>query len=312
MPKPENWRLSENQHLERDLGLSSLDRIELFAGLQEQGVAELDETTFARFSTIGDIADWLKKSSRSEEERIDPPQATTPRWTRWLVFRSLRNATHSGIVVPLFRRLSNLNTVGLEHLDKVDPPVVFAANHCSNLDTIAILAALPYQWRGRLAPAIRQEYFEAHFRPEAFSVKRRARSSFEFYLAGALFNTFPIPQKMEGVQKALRYAGELVEAGYCPLIFPEGGRSPDGNLRPFMPGVGVLASRLEVPVIPIHLDGLFEILPRYESWPKAGTCTVRIGTPLLLDRRTDFKTATQRVEDAVHRLAAGVQNEDAD
>jgi len=165
-------------------------------------------------------------------------------------------------------------------------------------------AALPRFWRKRLAPAIRQEYFAAHFAGDLFTFRERIRNTLEYYLACTLFNTFPIPQKMGGVQRALRYAGELVEEGYCPLLFPEGGRSEDGNMRPFMPGIGIMAIRLRIPVVPVHISGLFEVLSRSDSWPKPGKCAVRIGTALKFNREADPKRVAKRVEEAIRSLSS--------
>ena len=75
-----------------------------------------------------------------------------------------------------------------------------------------------------------------------------------------MFNAFPLPQREAGARDALRYAGELASDGYCIVIFPEGVRTDKGEIRPFQPGVGMLASRLGIPVVPVKLEGLERVL----------------------------------------------------
>ena len=102
---------------------------------------------------------------------------------------------------------------GLEHLDGIDGPVIFAANHQSHLDTPAILRALPPRWRYRLAPAMAKEFFKAHFFPGQFDWKARLTNSANYYLASLFFNAFPLPQREAGTRQTLRYIGELIERG---------------------------------------------------------------------------------------------------
>ena len=83
-----------------------------------------------------------------------------------------------------------------------------------------------------------------------------------------LGNAFPIPQQESGVRATLRYAGDLISDGWSLLIFPEGERRPTGQLGAFQPGVGLLARRLQVPVIPIHLEGVAQVLPAGRIIPR--------------------------------------------
>ena len=300
---------SKDDNLDVDLGMTSLDRIELLTRIQEYHSQRLDEETFARLSTVGEISSWLEDSAENQRHAtgdfLDSAlRSTRPRWTRTFPIRVFRDAAQSALIVPVFKRYIEFSVEGERHLDCVKPPVIFAANHCSNLDTIALQSALPYEWRHRLAPAIRQEYFAAHFSPIDFSFKERMRKSLEYYLACILFNTFPIPQHMGGIHRTLKYAGELVEQGYCLLIFPEGARSEDGRLRTFKAGIGVLATGLHVPVVPVHISGLFEVLSKHDSWPSSGRSTLRIGTALRFSRKMDSKLAAKQVEEAIRALGS--------
>jgi long-chain acyl-CoA synthetase len=101
----------------------------------------------------------------------------------------------------------------------------------------------------------------------------------------------------------LKYTGALIDDRYCPLVFPEGAHSPDGKLQPFKNGIGLMAVELRVPVVPIHLHGLFEIYSIHHEWPQPGKVKVTIGAPLHFDAH-DQERATREIEDAIARMAA--------
>ena len=84
---------------------------------------------------------------------------------------------------------------GLEHLESLEGPVIFAANHQSHLDTPVILDALPARWRYRVAPAMAKEFFKAHFYPDQFGRQAYLQNSANYYLASLFFNAFPLPQR---------------------------------------------------------------------------------------------------------------------
>src|SRR5690349_18546213 len=151
---------------------------------------------------------------------------------------------------------------GAEALRSLRGPVVFASNHQSYLDPAAILAALPSRWRYSVAPAMWKEFFDAHFHPERHSLVRRMTSGLNFYIATLLFNAFPLPQRETGVRETVRHIGDLVSEGWSVLIFPEGERTIGGEIETFQPGVGMVASRLRVPVVPVRLRGVDRVLPR--------------------------------------------------
>jgi long-chain acyl-CoA synthetase len=191
---------------------------------------------------------------------------------------------------------------GLENLDAVEPPVIFAANHTSDLDTVAILAALPSRWRSRLAPAMKKESFQAHFEPKRFPWKEVLRWRLAYIAASSIFNTYPLPQVMAGARRALKYTGELISRGYCPLVFPEGELTPDGQMHPFRPGIGMMAVQLRVPIIPVYIEGLFKVYSKHDSWPTPGPVRISFGRPLEFPTGTDNEAAAQKVEQAVADL----------
>jgi long-chain acyl-CoA synthetase len=181
--------------------------------------------------------------------------------------------------------------------------VIFAANHQSHMDTPVILAALPRQIRARVATAMAKEFFKAHFFPQQFTRKQWFTNSLNYWLSAAFFNAFPLPQREAGARQTLRYAGELLGDGYSVLIFPEGKRTEHGEINAFRPGVGMMASRLGVPVVPVRLVGVDRVL--HHSWKMAtpGRVKVIFGRPMRLSGE-DYAQLASQVETAVRNLSA--------
>jgi long-chain acyl-CoA synthetase len=308
-----------------EIGLSSLDRVELMMALEEAFQTTLDETALAGAHTVRDL-DALVRS--------DQPPAPTPmtaaataasgapgslaggstartlrgegpidfpswnrRWPSWL----LRRASLPTWILPLARVFLRMRVEGREHLARLHQPVVFAANHQSHLDTPAILIALPARWRYRLAPAMAKEFFVAHFNPTRVSRSEWITNSLKYYLACQFFNAFPLPQREAGTRQTLRYIGDVLSDGYSVLIFPEGKRTQAGEINRFMPGIGMIGSRLDVPVIPVRLDGLDRVLHPTMKFPKRGPVRVAFGAPLRLTG-DDYPALAKQVEDAVRAL----------
>ncbi len=163
------------------------------------------------------------------------------------------------------------------------------------MDVPAILAALPARWRYRVAPAMRKEFFEEHFHGHSFT------NSLNYYLSALMFNAFPIPQREAGVFSTLRYMGDLAGGGWCVLIFPEGRMTKAGEIAPFQPGIGMIASKLQVPVVPVRLEGLDHVL--HSSWKMArmGRVKIKFGPPVHL-AGNDYLANTRQVEAAVRAL----------
>src|SRR5579864_136839 len=284
------------------LAISSLERVELLSELENQYGVEISAKRRSSISTVDEL-NALVHHAGEQTARVE--RTLLPRWTRTFPLRALRFLFFQAVVIPLFRGLLTLKVEGLDNLQNLKPPVLFASNHQSDLDAPAIFTTLPRQWRYRLAPAMSQDYFRAWLEPGKASFSERTSIMFQYFLATGLFNAYPLPQRMAGVRRALKYTGELIDKGYCPLVFPEGIRTPDGALHPFKTGIGLMATHLRATVVPIHLAGLFEIYPSNASWPKRGPVHVQIGVPLHFEEEHDELTATQGIEDAVHRLAAG-------
>jgi 1-acyl-sn-glycerol-3-phosphate acyltransferase len=203
----------------------------------------------------------------------------------------------------MVRELVRLKARGLENLSGLEPPVIIAANHSSHFDTAVLYAALPLRWRRRMTPAMSQDFFRPLFERHRFPPEEFGKAAGQFALACGLFNAYPLPQKMGGARRALRYTGELIDRGYCPLVFPEGERTPSGRMLPFKSGIGLMARRLGVPIVPVYLEGVYEVYSMHHEWPAPGRVVVSFGRPLRFEASGDYLEAARVVEAAVRALA---------
>jgi long-chain acyl-CoA synthetase len=287
-----------------ELGLSSLERVELMMVLEDSLQVTIDESRFATARTVGDLEALTRPiEAGSAAAVVSSEPIEFPSWNRSLPAVALRRASLPTWILPLGKLFVTLKVHGLEHLASIRDPVIFAANHQSHLDTPMILQALPPRWRYRIAPAMAKEFFKPHFYPDQYTASARLTNSINYYLASTFFNAFPLPQRETGTRQTLRYIGELIGDGYSVLIFPEGRRTEKGEINRFQPGVGMIASRLEVPVVPVRIEGLDRILHHTWKFPARGNASVAFGAPMSL-KGNDYTALAARVEDAVRHLPA--------
>jgi long-chain acyl-CoA synthetase len=273
------------------LGLSSLDRVELMLDLEEQFDFSVDESMFTGARTV----------SALDEITTSPSEPEFPVWNRFWLARIIRGTALSVLFLPFVRMIARARVSGMEHLTSLQGPVIFAPNHQSHLDTPLILSALPRRYRLRVAPAMWKEYFDGHFSPSRHTRYERFRDSLTYWLVALFFNAFPIPQTQVGAGQSLRYLGDLVADNWSILFFPEGERTEAGEIKTFQPGMGLIAGRLGVPIVPVRLRGLEKILHRHARWPRPGRVEISFGPPLHL-KGQDYVALAKQVEQAVLAL----------
>jgi 1-acyl-sn-glycerol-3-phosphate acyltransferase len=186
-------------------------------------------------------------------------------WARSQPARVARLALVEGVMRPVMSLVASPAVKGLDRLDRLDGPVIFAANHHSHADTPLMLTTVPEPWRHRLVVGAAADYF----------FRTRIGGSIAALAIGAI----PIERTKVGRQSA-SLATDLIGDGWSLLIFPEGGRSPDGWGQPFRGGAAYLAIRCNVPVVPVHLQGTGRILRKGKKLPQPSRTTVTFGDPL--------------------------------
>ena len=283
-----------------ELGLSSLERVELMVALEDAYGARIDESAFAEARSIADLKTLVERGTDTGAHASAEP-VEFPTWNRSRLAWFIRRISLPTWILPLGRVFVKLAVNGGEHLASLDRPVIFAVNHQSHLDLPVVLMALPPRIRYGVAPAMAKEFFKAHFFPNQYGRWAWFTNSLNYYLAALFFNAFPLPQREAGTRQTLRYIGSVLESGYSVLIFPEGKRTDTGRIDRFRPGIGMIASKLDVPVVPVRVDGLDKILHHTWKMAKPGPARVTFGAPLHLSG-DDYEDLAKQVEEAVRRL----------
>ena len=121
---------------------------------------------------------------------------------------------------------------------------------------------------------------------------------------------FPLP-KLSGFRESFRFAGELADRGWSVLVFPEGNLTPDGKLQPFRAGIGLLADNLKLPVVPMRIDGAYEIREARSRFNRPGRIRVHIGKPMEFPAATDPQQIAQELEQRVASLGTEQEEKSA-
>ena len=288
-----------------ELGLKSLDRIELTMALEELTGDGVNESAVAACRTVGELRQLIDAATHAAPAGAE---FTFPRWATNRLARAVRNVSLRTWILPLARIFLRLRIDGREHLDALRGPAIFAANHQSHFDTPAILLSVPARWRRRMAVAMAREFFDARFFPQRHNVLEQLGNGALYGLAALFFNAFPLPRSGPGARDTLRYAGDLASDRWSILIFPEGHRTQRGEISTFQPGVGMMASRLGMPVVPVRLEGVDRVLHQSWRWPRRGGVRVIFGSPLMLEGE-DYASLARRVEEAVVALIPAVEHD---
>lgn len=207
-------------------------------------------------------------------------------WARRYPVRLARAAYTELVTRPVLSAVAHPSVRGLDRFEAVRSPVIFAANHSSHLDAPLLLTVLPERWRHRTVTLAAADYF--------FTTRLKAA-----YFAFAI-NAVPI-ERLKVSRKSAQQAAKLVEQGWNLLIFPEGGRSPDGWGQEHRGGAAWLAVRTGSPVVPVYIKGTGRLLPRGAGRLYTGRTTVTFGAPIAPD--LPARSLVGRIEEAVAALA---------
>jgi long-chain acyl-CoA synthetase len=302
--------LSSGSNLESGLGLSSLERVELLGALEDRYQLELSDTTFAKAATVGDLERLLKGEHKSGSE-VDHSKLREdlrserfhyPHWAlRWPT-TWVRLAVHFFLARPTVFFLGRPLVVGKENLRDVAGPLLIVSNHIDDVDFGLIQYALPARLRRKLTIATRGEALELLRSPDSGRPwLARMYDRLKWVLGVALLNLFPLPQQA-GFRKSFAYAGESVDRGYNVLVFPEGKHTQDGTIGKFRSGIGLLANNLRIPILPMRIDGLFELKKAHRRLAAPGEIQVRIGKPMQFAPEIDPEEIALTLQKAVESL----------
>ena len=299
----EGSRLSPDANLELDLGLDSMERVELLTELEQAFATRVPKDVAQTIFTVRQLVDAMALSDAAPAP-ID--RAPAQSWS--VILKDLPPATDpllSGllerrpIAAPLLFTLGRLarplvarvDIRGLEHLP-ASGAYIISPNHQSYLDAFLLCSLLPFRVFAHLFFVGAVEYFETDF------TKWFARTA----------NLVPVDPDSNLVP-AMKAGAFGLAHGKILVLFPEGERSMDGTVRKFKKGAPILAQHLGVPVVPVAIKGAFEIWPRNRglNWsrimPWSGhRVTITIGEPMRFDESADYNESTRQLHDSVDAL----------
>jgi len=288
--------LESDAALDSDLGLSSLDRVELISALEDRYQVDLSETRFSAARTVGDVERMLSGEARSRAEYHYPGWVLQwpVTWLRWLA--------HYLLMRPAMLLLGWPRIAGRENLHGCNGPLLVICNHVTDVDVGFVQTALPARLRNRIATAAGGEALEALRTPAAGrGFFGRIYDQAQWLLGVSLLNLFPLPREA-GFRQSFAYAGEAVDRGYSVLVFPEGRHTVDGKMNPFRAGIGLLAINLGIPVLPMRIVGLFEVKHAGRKFAHPGEIQVRVGRPMRFAPGSDPAQIAQDLQHAVEAL----------
>jgi long-chain acyl-CoA synthetase len=279
--------------------LSSLDRLELLSDLEHRYNVALNETQFANVQSKAEIVRMLSESAAGRSDYV------YPRWTQRALARFLRLLVYYALTWPATLLLAHPRVQGRGKLAQLKGPAIFIANHTTRRADIGlVLFALPPRFRHHLATAIGGETLQ-NFRhpPREWFFAKRWLWQLAYFLLVSLFNVFPLPQ-LSGFRESFRFAGESVDRGYSLMVFPEGvindRDTPD--MVAFQPGIGLLAQNLRIPIVPMRLDGVWQMKREHRRLAQPGELTVHIGAPVAFPPDTPPAEIASRLRDLVRSL----------
>jgi long-chain acyl-CoA synthetase len=274
---PDAELIHPEMNLEIDLGLDSLARAEVFAILETAFATEFGADEAARAFTVKDAVELTQKHAGDAETSEEITAHAN--WGK-IVRQADENAPELKPVLrrkPLFMPFAflvyksfyffckialRLEVTGAENLSKIKRPFLICPNHQSFLDPFVVASIYPY------------EVFRNSF---AVGASQFFKNRLMKYIADML-SVVPIDPDTQ-LMRAMRASAGGLKSGKILNIYPEGARAFDGNLHEFKKGAAILATELDLPIIPVALDGLYKVWARNSSKIRFSKVKVHFGEP---------------------------------
>ncbi len=213
-------------------------------------------------------------------------------WARTPLARVARAAIVDDLLRPALHLIASPTVQGEDRLVGLQVPAIFVANHHSHLDTSLLLTSLPERFRHKAVVAAAADYF----------FTSRAKGALSALAIGAI----PMERTKVG-RRSADLAAELLDDGWNLIMFPEGGRSPDGWGRSFRGGAAYLALRCGRPIVPLYLEGTGRLWRRGKTLPtvagRGEGVHLVFGAAMWPQPGEDARRLGARVEQAVAALA---------
>jgi long-chain acyl-CoA synthetase len=274
---PESIRPGDN--LELDLGLDSMRRVELLVAVEQEIGGNVPESQLSSIYTVRELVDAVRESAASGTKAGAGDRPTFAGWSAVLredpndpaVTQITKPRPITDTAILLFARLGKLvwrtfSRIQVEGIANIPTkgPYLLCSNHQSYLDPPLLLAVLP----GR---TIRQLFAVGTSEVFGTGLMMRIAQLFRVVVVDPDSNLIP----------AMRAGAYGLRQGMGLVLYPEGERSIDGPPKTFKKGAAILSIHLQVPIVPIAIDGFFEAWPRGKSFQKFTPLKIRIGKPMI-------------------------------
>ncbi len=290
--------LKPGAHLQNDLNLSSLDRVELMAAIESRYQVDLGDREFSQVNTVADLENLLKKSAPEARTNNYPYS----RWAQNWLARWIRVLGYNCVTLPYIMVMARPKIIGRERLKDFRGSALIISNHIAQIDIGFLMAALPMHLRNRLGVAMQGEMLRSmRHPPKEWFFLKRWWEQVRYALIALFFNVFSLPQRAK-YRESFRFAGELVDKGYSVVIFPEGRRTETGEMSPFRSGIGLLATHLNLPIIPMRIDGLFPFKIAQKHYAPPNAVQVKIGDPVRFEPTADPEEIAKELQRIVKAL----------
>ncbi|MGB0757768.1 MAG: AMP-binding protein [Patescibacteria group bacterium] len=289
--------ITPDTYIVKELGLSSLARLELVSLLEQEYRLDLDDSIITLTTTVRDLEKIITDRGGGRKDKFAFAAPITP------VITMIRKVLDLVLHIPFVKLfLFSLKVKGKEHLQDIKGPVIFAANHADSMDAAAVFLALPRRIRYRTVTTALESIF---FRNGSSFMNMLRRVYYHY--AARFFAAVPVTLDTE-FRQTLTFLGGLVDKNYNIILFPEGDQArhkTEDVLDPFFAGLGIIVKELKVPVVPIRIYGVHEIkVKKKRKFPKLGKVQLVFGKPLYFTNEQPHQiveTTYQAIEDLIKK-----------
>ena len=279
-----NKPIIPNAHLELDLGLDSLDTVELLSHIEGTFGVKIDEQTFVEYCTVEKLAEYVEKHSNEmmNDTKMDWKEILSKDTEGTLPKSNGIGKIIKFILKPAFAFFIKVKKEGLENIEK-NEPVIFAGNHQSFLDGFIVNQAVPNS-------VLDKTYYFAdikHFRKGYMKFMGENSNIIFVDINKNLVNS------LQMLSKALRSGKNIV-------IFPEGTRTRDGKINNFKKFFAILSKELNIPIVPFVIDGAYEAYPPSSKYPKGGDVKVKF-LEKIYPSDMSYEEITERVYNTIKK-----------
>lgn len=270
-------------HLETDLALDSLDKVSLQGFIEQNFGVKISAAELSAFPSVGTLADYITDTkTRSEKDSIDWHRILT----RPVTALKLPRMAKSGVLFTrfcrwIYNKRLDCKAFGLENIPTTGP-VIFAPNHQSFLDAPLVVAYLD-------ADTLRNTFF--------YAKSDHVRGILMRWLAR---NHGIVIMDMRTLKDSIRTLGQVLTDGKNLVIFPEGTRTRDGHIGPFKKTFAILAQELDVPVVPVRIEGAYESWPRHRKFPRRHKVSVTYLPPIRSREDESYEEFATRVRSVIN------------